>query len=114
MSGDFTIPNVPSGGQWQFIHVHKLKLTLDIDYSLGTPYVWPGLQSGNGVLQAVADGRTGTWWIGKSEFMLNTSTGSFSKRTSSQAMAFTVHLRCLGEEDSTCIREMWCISHSSL
>ena len=33
-------------------------------YLLGTPYVWPGLQSNNGVLQAVCDGRSGVWWIG--------------------------------------------------
>ncbi|KAG8779032.1 hypothetical protein FRC12_024681 [Ceratobasidium sp. 428] len=44
MSGDFVIPKLPSPG--------------------GTPYVWPALQSGNGVLQAVCDGRSGTWWIG--------------------------------------------------
>ncbi|KAG8706997.1 hypothetical protein FRC09_002080, partial [Ceratobasidium sp. 395] len=37
MSGDFVIPKLPSPG--------------------GTPYVWPALQSGNGVLQAVCDGR---------------------------------------------------------
>lgn len=37
MSGDMVVPNLPSPG--------------------GTPYVWPGLQDGNGVLQAVLDGR---------------------------------------------------------
>ena len=37
LSGDFVIPKLPKSG--------------------GTPYVWPALQSGNGVLQAVADGR---------------------------------------------------------
>ncbi|TFK38143.1 hypothetical protein BDQ12DRAFT_606567 [Crucibulum laeve] len=44
MSGDLVVPKLPQAG--------------------GTPYVWPGLQSGNGVLQAVLDGRSGTWWIG--------------------------------------------------
>jgi len=32
--------------------------------AIGTPYVWPGLQNGNGVFQAVCDGRSGSWWIG--------------------------------------------------
>ncbi|EUC60675.1 hypothetical protein RSOL_359560 [Rhizoctonia solani AG-3 Rhs1AP] len=44
LSGDFVIPKLPSPG--------------------GTPYVWPALQSSNGVLQAVCDGRNGAWWIG--------------------------------------------------
>lgn len=44
LSGDMVVPNVPAAG--------------------GTPYVWPGVQSSNGVLQAVLDGRSGTWWIG--------------------------------------------------
>lgn len=44
MSGDMLVPDLPTPG--------------------GTPYVWPGLQSNNGVLQAVLDGRSGTWWIG--------------------------------------------------
>lgn len=44
MSGDMIVPSLPPSG--------------------GTPYVWPGLQSNNGVLQAVLDGRSGTWWIG--------------------------------------------------
>ncbi|KAJ8082878.1 hypothetical protein PM082_008735 [Marasmius tenuissimus] len=44
MSGDFVVPKLPNTG--------------------GTPYVWPGLQSNNGVLQAVCDGRSGVWWIG--------------------------------------------------
>ncbi|KAF9020359.1 hypothetical protein BDZ89DRAFT_1203621 [Hymenopellis radicata] len=44
MSGDMIVPNLPQAG--------------------GTPYVWPGVQSNNGVLQAVLDGRSGTWWIG--------------------------------------------------
>ncbi|KAF8687079.1 hypothetical protein RHS03_10000, partial [Rhizoctonia solani] len=44
LSGDFVIPKLPSAG--------------------GTPYVWPALQSSNGVLQAVCDGRKGAWWIG--------------------------------------------------
>ncbi|KAG6855752.1 hypothetical protein H0H87_011313 [Tephrocybe sp. NHM501043] len=44
MSGDMVVPKLPQAG--------------------GTPYVWPGLQSGNGVLQAVLDGRSGVWWIG--------------------------------------------------
>ncbi|KAI5122255.1 hypothetical protein M0805_007120 [Coniferiporia weirii] len=45
MSGDMVVPDVPNPP--------------------GTPYVWPGLQPGStGVLQAVLDGRTGTWWIG--------------------------------------------------
>jgi len=45
MSGDMIVPEVPNPP--------------------GTPYVWPGLQPGStGVLQAVLDGRTGTWWIG--------------------------------------------------
>ncbi|KAF9457732.1 hypothetical protein BDZ94DRAFT_191699 [Collybia nuda] len=44
MSGDMVVPRLPQAG--------------------GTPYVWPGLQSGNGVLQAVLDGRSGVWWIG--------------------------------------------------
>ncbi|PVF97569.1 hypothetical protein CPB86DRAFT_419845 [Serendipita vermifera] len=44
MSGDFVVPALPPSG--------------------GTPYVWPGLQSGKGVLQAVCDGRKGAWWIG--------------------------------------------------
>ncbi|KII91339.1 hypothetical protein PLICRDRAFT_504423 [Plicaturopsis crispa FD-325 SS-3] len=44
MSGDMVVPGLPDAG--------------------GTPYVWPGVQSGNGVLQAVLDGRSGTWWIG--------------------------------------------------
>ncbi|KAF8750746.1 hypothetical protein RHS01_08958 [Rhizoctonia solani] len=39
LSGDFVIPKLPSAG--------------------GTPYVWPALQSSNGVLQAVCDGRKG-------------------------------------------------------
>ncbi|KAL1713087.1 hypothetical protein EV715DRAFT_258825 [Schizophyllum commune] len=43
LSGDMVVPGIPSGG---------------------TPYVWPALQSDNGVLQAVCDGRSGTWWIG--------------------------------------------------
>ncbi|KAG8753920.1 hypothetical protein FRC14_005623 [Serendipita sp. 396] len=44
LSGDLVVPKLPQAG--------------------GTPYVWPGLQSGNGVLQAVLDGRKGAWWIG--------------------------------------------------
>ncbi|PFH49913.1 hypothetical protein AMATHDRAFT_194124 [Amanita thiersii Skay4041] len=44
MSGDMIVPKLPQPG--------------------GTPYVWPGLQSSNGVLQAVLDGRSGVWWIG--------------------------------------------------
>ncbi|KAL1746764.1 hypothetical protein HDZ31DRAFT_72721 [Schizophyllum fasciatum] len=44
LSGDMVIPGLPPSG--------------------GTPYVWPALQSNNGVLQAVCDGRTGSWWIG--------------------------------------------------
>ncbi|KAH8113066.1 hypothetical protein DFH11DRAFT_359482 [Phellopilus nigrolimitatus] len=45
LSGDMIVPNVPNPP--------------------GTPYVWPGLQPGStGVLQAVLDGRSGTWWIG--------------------------------------------------
>ncbi|KIK68558.1 hypothetical protein GYMLUDRAFT_154392 [Collybiopsis luxurians FD-317 M1] len=44
MSGTMIVPDLPTPG--------------------GTPYVWPGVQSGNGVLQAVLDGRSGTWWIG--------------------------------------------------
>jgi len=44
MSGDMTVPSLPTPG--------------------GTPYVWPGVQSDNGVLQAVLDGRSGSWWIG--------------------------------------------------
>lgn len=44
MSGDMVVPKLPNPG--------------------GTPYVWPGVQSNNGVLQAVLDGRSGTWWIG--------------------------------------------------
>ncbi|KAK7462955.1 hypothetical protein VKT23_007536 [Stygiomarasmius scandens] len=48
MSGDMIVPNLPQPG--------------------GTPYVWPGVQSGNGVLQAVLDGRSGTWWIGDGFF----------------------------------------------
>ncbi|CAE6455584.1 unnamed protein product [Rhizoctonia solani] len=44
LSGDFVIPKLPPSG--------------------GTPYVWPALQSSNGVLQAVCDGRKGAWWIG--------------------------------------------------
>ncbi|EJD00463.1 uncharacterized protein FOMMEDRAFT_91295 [Fomitiporia mediterranea MF3/22] len=45
MSGDMIVPDTPDAG--------------------GTPYVWPGLQPGStGVLQAVLDGRSGTWWIG--------------------------------------------------
>ncbi|KAL5500995.1 hypothetical protein ACEPAH_9382 [Sanghuangporus vaninii] len=44
-SGNMIVPDTPDAG--------------------GTPYVWPGLQPGStGVLQAVLDGRTGTWWIG--------------------------------------------------
>lgn len=44
-SGDMIVPKLPPSG--------------------GTPYVWPGLQPGSaGVLQAVLDGRTGSWWIG--------------------------------------------------
>jgi len=43
MSGDMVVPNLPQAG--------------------GTPYVWPGFQSENGVLQAVLDGRSGSWWI---------------------------------------------------
>jgi hypothetical protein len=37
MSGDMIVPDTPNSG--------------------GTPYVWPGIQDGNGVLQAVLDGR---------------------------------------------------------
>ncbi|THV01891.1 hypothetical protein K435DRAFT_750017 [Dendrothele bispora CBS 962.96] len=48
MSGDMIVPKLPQPG--------------------GTPYVWPGVQSGNGVLQAVLDGRSGTWWIGDGFF----------------------------------------------
>ena len=44
MEGDLVVPNLPPSG--------------------GTPYVWPGLQSGKGVLQAVLDGRNNHWWIG--------------------------------------------------
>ncbi|KAK7026877.1 hypothetical protein VNI00_015419 [Paramarasmius palmivorus] len=44
LSGDMVIPKLPNSG--------------------GTPYVWPALQSDNGVLQAVCDGRSGVWWIG--------------------------------------------------
>ncbi|KAJ3867435.1 hypothetical protein EV359DRAFT_78593 [Lentinula novae-zelandiae] len=44
MSGDMIVPDLPTPG--------------------GTPYVWPGVQSGNGVLQAVLDGSSGVWWIG--------------------------------------------------
>ncbi|KAF9269637.1 hypothetical protein L218DRAFT_953260 [Marasmius fiardii PR-910] len=44
LSGDMVIPKLPNPG--------------------GTPYVWPALQSNNGVLQAVCDGRSGVWWIG--------------------------------------------------
>ncbi|KAJ3753798.1 hypothetical protein EV360DRAFT_96869 [Lentinula raphanica] len=46
MSGDMIVPELPTPG--------------------GTPYVWPGVQSGNGVLQAVLDGSSGVWWIGTS------------------------------------------------
>ncbi|KAJ7598788.1 hypothetical protein C8J56DRAFT_173957 [Mycena floridula] len=48
MSGDMVVPKLPQAG--------------------GTPYVWPGVQSSNGVLQAVLDGRSGTWWIGDGFF----------------------------------------------
>ena len=45
LSGDMLVPSLPPPG--------------------GTPYVWPGLQPGTaGVLQAVLDGRSGSWWIG--------------------------------------------------
>ncbi|EEB96370.1 hypothetical protein MPER_04507 [Moniliophthora perniciosa FA553] len=43
LSGDMVIPKLPNAGR--------------------TPYVWPALQSNNGVLQAVCDGRKGAWWI---------------------------------------------------
>ncbi|KAF9078802.1 hypothetical protein BDP27DRAFT_1310194 [Rhodocollybia butyracea] len=48
MSGDMIVPELPTPG--------------------GTPYVWPGVQSGNGVLQAVLDGSSGLWWIGDGFF----------------------------------------------
>lgn len=61
MSGDMTVPGLPTPGG-KFIHIASTRYELKI---LGTPYVWPGIQSDNGVLQAVLDGRSGSWWIGK-------------------------------------------------
>ncbi|EJD45569.1 hypothetical protein AURDEDRAFT_184773 [Auricularia subglabra TFB-10046 SS5] len=48
ISGQLTVPRRPGGAG-----------------AVGTPYVWPGVQNSNGVLQAVLDGKNnGNWWIG--------------------------------------------------
>ncbi|TFK96666.1 hypothetical protein BDV98DRAFT_554963 [Pterulicium gracile] len=44
LSGDMVVPKLQNKG--------------------GTSHVWPGVQSGNGALQAVLDGWSGIWWIG--------------------------------------------------
>lgn len=73
----------------------------------GTPYVWPGLQSDNGVLQAVLDGRSGTWWIGAFHtfhpitLILNCNT---IFRSFLQATVSTVHPRSRGAQASTSTR----------
>uniref|UniRef100_A0A0W0G0I5 Uncharacterized protein n=1 Tax=Moniliophthora roreri TaxID=221103 RepID=A0A0W0G0I5_MONRR len=62
LSGDMVIPKLPNpGGEHSFRINHNLYLN---SLCKGTPYVWPALQSNNGVLQAVCDGRSGVWWIG--------------------------------------------------
>ncbi|KZW00837.1 hypothetical protein EXIGLDRAFT_585624, partial [Exidia glandulosa HHB12029] len=48
ISGQLTVPKKPGSSG-----------------TVGTPYVWPGVQNSNGVLQTVLDGKNnGNWWIG--------------------------------------------------
>ena len=52
---------MPSGAQ---VTAFSGNMTIPPHISPSVSYLWPGLQSNNGVFQTVLDGRTGGWWVG--------------------------------------------------